>query len=128
MHTRQYTKDNSIILLVIIRLQSNYVMTFRLGVNACGYEDKEVESLRSKLSAFLRWDTTTRAGLPTEIAIVSALLGLLSLDFKQIIQINTKRPTIASQSVPADHIRKWFSSLSKENQALSFSLLQCAES
>ncbi|KAJ0018587.1 hypothetical protein Pint_11304 [Pistacia integerrima] len=99
----------------------------RLGVNACGYEDKEVESLRSKLSAFLQRDTTTRAGLPIQIAVVSALLGLLSLDFKQIIQINTKCPTIASQSVPADHIRKWFSSLSKENQALSFSLLQCPD-
>lgn len=101
-------------------------MTFRLGVNACGYEDKEVESLRSKLFAFLWQDSTTRAGLPIQIAVISALLGLLSQNFEQIIQINIKCPTTASQSVPAaDNIRKWFSSLSKENRALSSSLWQC---
>ncbi|XP_044496261.1 uncharacterized protein LOC123218735 [Mangifera indica] len=100
----------------------------RLRVNACGYEDKEVESFRSKLSTFLWRDTATRASLPVQIAIVSALLGLLSLDFEQIIKTNKEYSTIASQSIPAaDHIKKWFSSLSNKNQALSFSLLQCPD-
>ncbi|KAJ4702918.1 putative Maternal effect embryo arrest 22 [Melia azedarach] len=96
----------------------------RLGVDACGYEDKNVEILRNRLSAFLERETTSRAGLPLQIASVSALLGLLSLDFDQINQINTMCPSTASQSVSTDTIRKWFSSLSNENKALSFSLLQ----
>ncbi|TXG73481.1 hypothetical protein EZV62_002060 [Acer yangbiense] len=96
----------------------------RIGVNACGYEDKEVESLRNKLSAFLMGDTTIVAALPVQIATVSALLGLLPLDFEHIVEINAKHPIISSQSVPADCIRKWFSLLSKKNQALSSSLLQ----
>lgn len=80
------------------------------------------------MSTFLWRDTATRASLPVQIAIVSALLGLLSLDFEQIIKTNKEYSTIASQSIPAaDHIKKWFSSLSNKNQALSFSLLQCPD-
>ncbi|KAI9195861.1 hypothetical protein LWI28_018821 [Acer negundo] len=66
----------------------------RIGVDACGYEDKEVESLRNKLSSFLMGDTTIVAALPVQIATVTALLGLVPLDFEQIVEINAKHPII----------------------------------
>lgn len=103
---------------------TNCFIIFRLGVAACGCEDKNVEKLSNTLSAFLWHETTTRAGLPLQIAIVTALLGLISVDLGQVIEINSMCPSIASQSAVAGAIRKWFSSLSKEHQALSFSLFQ----
>ncbi|GMY38164.1 hypothetical protein FCV25MIE_33408 [Fagus crenata] len=97
-----------------------------LGVDAGGYEDTGVENLRCNLSAFLSRDATMKAGLPIQIATVTALLGLLPLDFETLLQSNVKLQATASQSVLVDFIRKWFSLLSKEQQELSVSLLQTA--
>lgn len=108
----------------MVQYLTNCFIIFRLGVAACGYEDKNVENLRNILSAFLWNETTTRTGLPLQIAIVTALLGLISNDFGEVIEINSMCPSIASQSAVADTIRKWFSSLCKEHQALSFRLFQ----
>lgn len=100
---------------------------YRIGVDACGYEDKEVESLRNKLSSFLWRDTTVRAGLPLQIATVASLLGLISLNLEQIIQPNFEKPDMACQSTAVDAIRKWFYSLNKDHQAFSYSFLQCPD-
>lgn len=99
---------------------------FRLGVDALGYEDKGVEILRCQLSAFLCRDSAINVGLPTQIATVTALLGLLPSDFETIIQGNVEPAAIASQSDPAQSIRKWFSLLPKKQQDLSFGFLQTA--
>ncbi|XP_068324733.1 uncharacterized protein [Pyrus communis] len=96
----------------------------RIGVNDLGYGDKEVEILRGELSAFLCRDSATSVGLPTQIATVTALLGLLFSDFKTIIQNNANSAAIASQSGPAESVRKWFSLLPKKQQDFSFDLLQ----
>lgn len=98
----------------------------RLGVDSVGYDDKGVEFLRHELSAFLCRGSATSAGLPTQIATVTSLLGLMSFDFKTIVQSNVNPPAIASQSDLAQSIRKWFSLLPKKQQDLSFSLLQTA--
>ncbi|PQM37218.1 uncharacterized protein Pyn_18359 [Prunus yedoensis var. nudiflora] len=98
----------------------------RLGVDALGYEDKGVEILRGQLSAFLCRDSAISVGLPTQIATVTALLGLLPSDFETIIQGNVEPAAIASQSDPAQSIRKWFSLLPKKQQDLSFGFLQTA--
>ncbi|XP_050288057.1 uncharacterized protein LOC126726747 [Quercus robur] len=98
----------------------------RLGVDAGGYEDKGVENLRCNLSAFLSRDATMKAGLPVQIATVTALLGLLPLDFETLVQRNVKLQETATQSVLVDYIWNWFSLLSKEQQELSVSLLQTA--
>nr|TKR91248.1 hypothetical protein D5086_0000225100 [Populus alba] len=55
----------------------------RLGVAACGYEDKGVENLRCKLSGFLSWDATIQMALPVQIALATSLLALLSLEFEK---------------------------------------------
>ncbi|XP_021818167.1 uncharacterized protein LOC110760241 [Prunus avium] len=98
----------------------------RLGVDALGYEDKGVEILRGQLSAFLCRDSAISVGLPTQIATVTALVGLMPSDFETIIQGNVEPAAIASQSDPAQSIRKWFSLLPKKQQDLSFGFLQTA--
>lgn len=105
---------------------NNVLLIFRLGVDSVGYDDKGVEFLRHELSAFLCRGSATSAGLPTQIATVTSLLGLMSFDFKTIVQSNVNPPAIASQSDLAQSIRKWFSLLPKKQQDLSFSLLQTA--
>eukprot|EP00258_Populus_trichocarpa_P027055 XP_024443074.1 uncharacterized protein LOC7480412 isoform X2 [Populus trichocarpa] len=99
----------------------------RLGVAACGYEDKGVENLRYKLSGFLSCDATIQMALPVQIALATSLLALLSLEFEKVIQSNCNLPAIACQSVSIDHIRSWFYSLTKERQVLSRSLLQSCD-
>ncbi|XP_011013629.1 PREDICTED: uncharacterized protein LOC105117603 isoform X1 [Populus euphratica] len=99
----------------------------RLGVSAFGYEDNGVENLRCKLSGFLSRDATIRMALPVQIALATALLGLLSLDFEKLIRSNSCLTAMSRQSVSIDHIRSWFSSLTKEQQALSLSLLPSSD-
>ncbi|PPR88882.1 hypothetical protein GOBAR_AA31802 [Gossypium barbadense] len=93
-----------------------------LGVDAVGYEDKEVENLRAKLSAFLWQETTIRAGLPIQLASVSALLGLVSLDFKKASLENGNLPGMSGQCVPADLLRNWFLQLTEEQRSMSIRL------
>lgn len=100
----------------------NDVCFFRLGVDAVGYEDKEVENLRAKLSAFLWQETTIRAGLPIQLASVSALLGLVSLDFKKASLENGNLPGMSGQCVPADLLRNWFLQLTEEQRSMSIRL------
>ncbi|KAH7547478.1 hypothetical protein FEM48_Zijuj01G0314300 [Ziziphus jujuba var. spinosa] len=95
----------------------------RLGVDAFGYEDKGVQQLRCNLVTFL-CGGCTKKGLLVQIATVTALLGLLSLDFETIIQDTVKFLANSSQSFAADSIKKWFSSLSGKQQDLSLNLLQ----
>ena len=93
-------------------------------MEAFGYEDKGVEQLRCDLSTFFRRGISMKAGLPIQIATVTALLGLLSIDFETLIQTKEKLLAITSDSVLVDLIREWFSSLSRKQQDLSFGILQ----
>ncbi|KAF3450972.1 hypothetical protein FNV43_RR07061 [Rhamnella rubrinervis] len=95
----------------------------RLGVDALGYENKDVQRLRCNLSAFLH-DDCSKKGLHIQIATVTALLGLVSLNFEEIIQVNMKFPVNASESSPAVMIRNWFSLLGKKQQDLAINILQ----
>ncbi|XVF26278.1 hypothetical protein REPUB_Repub14bG0002100 [Reevesia pubescens] len=85
----------------------------RLGVDDVGCEDKEVENLRVKLSALLWQDTTIKAGLPIQLATVTALVGLQSLDFEKAILENVKLPVMSGQFFPADLMRNWFALLTE---------------
>lgn len=99
-------------------------LLFRRAVDAGGCKDKDVEDLTDKLAAFLQQEATIRGGLPIQIATVSALLRLLSLDFNQVMESQVAFPVDAGLSDTTDLIRKWFSLLSKEQQAFLPSLLQ----
>lgn len=120
-HTDFFYTMSSIIYYEKITKQC--VLIFRLGVDAFGYEDKGVQQLRCKLVTFL-CGGCTKKGLLVQIATVTALLGLLSLDFETIIQDTVKFLANSSQSFAADSIKKWFSSLSEKQQDLSLNLLQ----
>ncbi|MBA0663287.1 hypothetical protein Goklo_003408 [Gossypium klotzschianum] len=95
----------------------------RIGVDAVGYEDKEVENLRTKLNAFLLRETTIRAGLPIQLATVAALLGLTSLDLNNIELVSA----MSGQFVPANLLKNWFPLLTDEQQAVSISLFQSVD-
>ncbi|KAK9022442.1 hypothetical protein V6N11_002704 [Hibiscus sabdariffa] len=96
----------------------------RLGVDAVGYEDTEVVNLRVKLSAFLRQETTIRAGLPIQLATVSALLGLVSLDLEDFHLENGDLAGMSGQPLPADVLRNWFLVLTEEQRAKSIRFIQ----
>ncbi|KAK8540425.1 hypothetical protein V6N13_008847 [Hibiscus sabdariffa] len=91
----------------------------RIGVDAIGYEDKEVENLRAKLHAFLVRDTTISAGLPIQLATVTSLLGLVPVDFE-----NVELPVMPGQFVPADVLGKWFPLLTEEQRAKTIRLFK----
>ncbi|XP_058207986.1 uncharacterized protein LOC131321018 isoform X2 [Rhododendron vialii] len=96
----------------------------RLGVDASGYEDNGVENLRCRLSSFLCQNSSRKLSRLSQVAIVNALLGLLSLSFKELIKSTVEVPAVVSPSNPTDCIREWYSGLSNEQQSLSFSFLQ----
>ncbi|KAF8403550.1 hypothetical protein HHK36_011654 [Tetracentron sinense] len=98
----------------------------RLGVDASGDEQMGVEDLRCRLSSLLCQNTSRKVGLPTQFATVTALIGLLSLDFGESIQSNLELPALTSKPGHSYIIRKWFSLLSNEQKSLSFSLFQSA--
>ena len=83
--------------------------------------------MRVKLSAFLWRETTIRAGLPIQLATVTALLGLISLDFEKVILENVKLPVMPGQFLAADVIRNWFSLLTEEQRAMSIRLFQSVD-
>ncbi|KAA3478736.1 Flagellar attachment zone 1 [Gossypium australe] len=95
----------------------------RIGVDAVGYEDKEVENLRTKLNAFLLRESTIRAGLPIQLATVAALLGLTSLDLNNIELVSA----MSGQFVPANLLKNWFPLLTEEQQAISIRLFQSVD-
>ena len=109
-------------------MQSNYllnhVLFYRCGVDASGYKDNCVENLRSSLSAFLCQNSSRKLGLPAQIGTVNALLGLLNLNFEELVKSSVELPAVVSPSNPADCIREWYSTMSYEQQSSAVNLLQ----
>ncbi|CAN0911573.1 hypothetical protein LINGRAHAP2_LOCUS26946 [Linum grandiflorum] len=88
----------------------------RVGVTASGYKDKGVESLTCKLSSFLGRLMAEEAVFSVQIATVTSLLRLLSLDLPSIVDESFKCSTNASRSSVINLMRDWFSRLSKDLQ------------
>ncbi|KAI3965560.1 hypothetical protein MKX01_010517 [Papaver californicum] len=93
----------------------------RLGDHNSGEQTGVEEDLRRMLSSFLDQNSKRKWGLPTQFAAIHALIGLLSMEFEDIIQ---------GKELPASHysdvIRKWFSNLSEEKKSLPISLFKSA--
>ncbi|CAN1169523.1 hypothetical protein LINPERPRIM_LOCUS19846 [Linum perenne] len=100
----------------------------RIGVAASGYEDKGVESLRYELCSFLGRQIVEKAAVfPVQIATVTSLLRLLSLDLQSVVDdesFKCSTTNATSQSAVIRLLRDWFSSLSKDGQTMSLSFLQ----
>ncbi|KAK1377363.1 hypothetical protein POM88_033556 [Heracleum sosnowskyi] len=89
----------------------------RNGVDANGYDDSGVETLRGRLSSFLNRKSSAIIDLPFHIAIVNALLGILPLRFEELFESKNELSEVVKDSAPADCIRNWFSLLNKEHQS-----------
>ncbi|KAL4569770.1 hypothetical protein LXL04_025413 [Taraxacum kok-saghyz] len=86
----------------------------RLGIEANGFQDADVENIRIKLSSFITGTTTS----PVQFAAVNALLGTTPVSFHEIC-----KKSFLSSSMATDCIQKWFNSLSDDQKALSVRLL-----
>lgn len=100
------------------------VITFRLGADSLGWNDTSVESLRCHLYSFLCQARNSKLVFPTQCAIMMALLSLLPFDSEKILENTATLPETASISIPAQAIGRWFSRLSKEEQASMRAVLQ----
>lgn len=93
------------------------IMLFsRDAVDAKGYQDPGVNSLRDWLSAFV--SRRSPSGLPIQFASVMALLGLVERSFQEVTEANVdviSRP--GNQSNAINCVRNWFSSLDTEQQS-----------
>lgn len=95
----------------------------RLGIDANGFEDTEVENIRLKLSSFISRSNSSKIGLPVQLAAVNALLGTMPLSFQEICKNSLDLPPVVNHSTASDSIQKWFSLLSDEQKSLSVRLL-----
>lgn len=91
----------------------------RFGVSANGYEDIGVQNLRTWFLALLGQCDSKTVGLDIQFSIGTALLGLISLNFEEVVESSTEISEFGSQYDSANCLRKWFSLLSNEQQ-LSF--------
>ncbi|XP_027185603.1 CAP-Gly domain-containing linker protein 1-like [Coffea eugenioides] len=89
----------------------------RIGVDANGYENSGVESIRQWLSAFLSRTTFKDFGLLIQFASAFALLDLIAKSFEEVVEANFESFATGNQPVAMDAVRKWFSSLSNEQQS-----------
>lgn len=98
----------------------------RLGIDANGFQDVEVENIRVILSSFISGNTSSIISLPVQFAAVNALLDTMPpLSFQQVCKNSAE---LVSPSTPTDYIRKWFSLLSDEQKSLSVKLLDAGVS
>lgn len=88
----------------------------RIGIEANGFQDTEVEKIKVKLSSFI---SSNKTSLPVQFAAVNALLGTTRFTFQDICKNNS----FVSPSTEIDCIQKWFSLLSDEQKELSVRLL-----
>ncbi|CAH9107266.1 unnamed protein product [Cuscuta europaea] len=91
----------------------------RYGVSANGYEDITIQNLRDRLSALLCGCDSKPVGHEIQFSIAIALLGVVPLNFAEIVKKNSEIPGFESQHQATICLRKWFSLLSNEEQ-LSF--------
>ncbi|RAL50215.1 hypothetical protein DM860_007889 [Cuscuta australis] len=91
----------------------------RFGVSAKGYEDCIIQNLRSQFLALLSKCDSKTVSLEIQFSIGITLLGLVSLNFEEVLESRAEVPGFGSQYQATVCLRKWFSVLSNENQ-LSF--------
>ncbi|GJT27653.1 hypothetical protein Tco_0907928, partial [Tanacetum coccineum] len=87
----------------------------RLGIEANGFQDSEVENIRVKLSSFISQNISNKTNLPVQFAAVNSLVGTTSVSFKELCKLSP----LVSTSTGTDCIQKWFSLLSDEQKLLS---------
>lgn len=117
-----YVKHAVISTIIPLIIMFMSIMLFsRDAVDAKGYQDPGVNSLRDWLSAFIisRRSPSGNFSLPIQFASVTALLGLIERSFREITEEANvdiiSRP--GNQSNAINCIRNWFSSLDTEQKS-----------
>ncbi|KAI3693625.1 hypothetical protein L1987_76573 [Smallanthus sonchifolius] len=95
----------------------------RLGIDANGFQDAEVERIRVKLISFISQSTSSKISLPVQFAAVNALLVTTPLSFQEICKNHLEPPPPVSYATATGCIQRWFSLLSDERKSLSVRLL-----
>ncbi|KAI3728853.1 hypothetical protein L6452_17497 [Arctium lappa] len=99
----------------------------RLGIDANGFQDVEVENIRIILSSFISGNTSSKISLPVQFAAVNALLDTMPpQSFQEACKNRAEMTTLVSPSTPIDCIHKWFCLLSDEQKSLSVKLLDAS--
>ncbi|KAI3502268.1 hypothetical protein L1887_30301 [Cichorium endivia] len=96
----------------------------RVGIEANGFQDTEVEKIKVKLSSFICGTTLNKTSLPVQFAAVNALLGTTRFNFQDIC----KTSSFVIPSTEINCIQKWFCLLSDEQKELSVRLLTTGDS
>lgn len=114
-----------VLVTLFASIQIIVVLIFRIGVDAGGYEDIGVDTVRCGLHSYLCKIISRKTCIPLQISTIVALLGLLSTGLKGLVQTGAMDlPDVTGKSEIVDDIRSWFSSLSKEQQSFSVSVIQ----
>ncbi|XP_073107607.1 uncharacterized protein [Elaeis guineensis] len=95
----------------------------RFGIDDGGYQQTGVAELRCSLSRILEASITEKRSMPTQFSAVGALLNLLPFNFEEIVG-HRELPQDASEYGYVMQVKKWFSHLSMEQQAMSFNLFR----
>ncbi|XP_057952401.1 uncharacterized protein LOC131146676 isoform X2 [Malania oleifera] len=96
----------------------------KLGLDDSGHEDMGIRNLRSRFSALLACYSPGISNFSLQVAVVYALLGILSFDFEELLQSNAEVRAFAGESGPADLIKNWFYSLGSEQQSVCVGFLK----
>ncbi|XP_076960750.1 uncharacterized protein LOC143637187 [Bidens hawaiensis] len=95
----------------------------RLGIDANGFQDAEVEGIRVKLMSIISESASSKISFPVQFAAVSALLGTTPLSFKDTCMNSIELLPPVSSATATNCIQRWFSLLSDERRSLSVKAL-----
>ncbi|XP_042468457.1 uncharacterized protein LOC122051396 isoform X1 [Zingiber officinale] len=91
----------------------------RFGVDYGGFQEIGVSQLRCNLSSLLKASLHGKNSLPNQLAIINALVNLLPLSFKEIVDRNHEHLVdAADQSQEIKVVKEWFAQLDKKMQVM----------
>ncbi|XP_042473172.1 uncharacterized protein LOC122055692 isoform X1 [Zingiber officinale] len=91
----------------------------RFGVDYGGYQEISVSQLRCNLSSLLKASLHGKNSLPNQLAIINALVNLLPLSFKEIVDRNHEHLVdAADQFQEIKVVKEWFAQLDKKMQVI----------
>ncbi|WOL12411.1 hypothetical protein Cni_G21178 [Canna indica] len=98
----------------------------RFGIDFGGYQHIEISQLRCNLSTLLETYIKEKCSFPGQLAAVDALLNLLPISFKEIVDVSIEHSFDDNQYHQIKLLKEWFSHLDKKKQFLVSNLFSHA--